>query len=114
MVGWGVGGGAGWLGKGGRLEYQRGTNHGGGGAWLTGSRVWQNEMTPLHWAAEKGHAAVVGALLKAKADKDATDDEVRGEGVQGESGAVRCGLHQFLGCSFTTELNELSENLFMT
>jgi hypothetical protein len=30
MVGWGMAGVAGWLGKRGRLEYQRGTNHGGG------------------------------------------------------------------------------------
>ena len=30
MVGWGMAGGEGWLGKGWRLEYQRGTNHGGG------------------------------------------------------------------------------------
>ena len=92
MVGRGTAGGEGWLGKGGRLEYQRGANHGGGGAWLTGSRVWQNGRTPLHLAAEEGHAAVVGALLAAEADKDAKD-EVRGGRVQGESGAVRCGSH---------------------
>ena len=64
----------------------------GRGAWLTGSRVWQNGRTPLRLAAEKGHAVVVGALLAAEADKDATV-EVRGGRLQGESGAVRCGLH---------------------
>ena len=92
MVGWGVGGGEGWLGQGGRLEYQRGTNHGRGGGWLTGSRIWQYGKTPLHWAAKKGHVAVVGALLAAEADKDATD-EVRGEGVAGRvgGGSVWCG-----------------------
>ena len=67
------------MGKGGRLEYQRGTNHWGGGAWLTGSRVWQHGRTPLHWAAKAGHAAFVGALLAAEADKDAKD-HVRGGG----------------------------------
>jgi ankyrin repeat protein len=35
-------------------------------------------MTPLHLAAEKGHAAVAGALLAAGADKDAKD-QVRRE-----------------------------------
>ena len=62
------------------------------GAWLTGCRVPQRGDTPLYMAAEKGHAAVVEALLAAEADKDATD-EVRGWEVEGESGAVRCGLH---------------------
>ena len=88
-MGWGVTGGAGLLGKGGRLEYQRGTNHGGGGARLTGSRAPQRGRTPLHLAAEKGHAAVVGALLADGADKEAKE-KVRGR-VQGESGWVRCG-----------------------
>ena len=50
-------GGEGWLGKGGRWEYQRGTNHGAKGAWLTGGRMPQDERTPLHLAADKGHAA---------------------------------------------------------
>jgi len=62
-----------------QLEHQRGTNHGRGGAWLTGCRVPQIGRTPLHLAAEKGHAAVAGALLAAKADKEAKD-EVRGVG----------------------------------
>jgi len=60
------------------LKHQRGSNHEGGRAWLTGSRVPQGEMTPLHLAAEKGHTAVAGALLAAGADKDATC-EVRRE-----------------------------------
>ena len=78
VVGWWAAGGNGWLEKGGRLEHQRGTNHEGGGAWLTGSRMPQGEMTPLHLAAEKGHAAVAGALLAARAVKDAKG-EVRRE-----------------------------------
>ena len=60
------------------MEHQRRTNHGGGEAWLTGSRVPQGEMTPLHLAAEKGHTAVAGALLAAGAVKDAKG-EVRRE-----------------------------------
>ena len=80
------------MGKSGRFEYQRGANHGAKGAWLTGCRVPQDGCTPLHLAAEKGHAAVVEALLAAEADKDAAD-RVRGWEVKGESGAVRCGLH---------------------
>jgi hypothetical protein len=51
----------------------------------------QSGTTPLHMAAEEGHAAVVGALLAAKADKEAKD-QVRGGGMQGESGAGRCGM----------------------
>ena len=62
-----------------RLEYQRGPNHGGGGSSLTGSRVPQDERTPVHVAANQGHAAVVGALLAAKADKEAKD-QVKGGG----------------------------------
>ena len=77
------------MGKGGRLEYQRGANHGRGGAWLTGSLVWQNGKTPLHLAAEKGHAAVVGALLAAEAAKDAKD-KVRGRGCR--ASRVRFGV----------------------
>ena len=77
MVGWWMAGGEGWLGKGGRLEYQRGTNHGGRGAWLTEYRVPQGGMTPLHLAVEKGHSAIV-ALLAAKADKEARDEVRRG------------------------------------
>ena len=79
MVGWGVAGGEGWLGNGGQLEYQRGTNHGGGGSWLTGSRVPQDGMTPLHYAAKYGHGAIVGVLFAAGADKDA-ETEVSGWG----------------------------------
>ena len=79
MVGWGVAGGEGWLGNGGQLEYQRGTNHGGGGSWLTGSRVPQDGMTPLHYAAKYGYAAIVGVLFAAGADKDA-ETEVSGWG----------------------------------
>ena len=67
------------------MEYQRGANHGAKGAWLTGSRVPQFEKTPLHLAAEDGHAAVVGALLAAKADKEAKD-WVRGGAVAGRVG----------------------------
>ena len=47
---------------------------------------------PLHVAAMEGHAAVVEALLAAEVDKDAREGEVRGGGLQGESGAVRCGM----------------------
>jgi hypothetical protein len=36
-------------------------------------------LTPLHIAANKGHAAVVEKLLTAEADKEATD-KVSGEG----------------------------------
>ena len=64
---------------------------GGGGAWLTGSLVPQRGKTPLHSAADYGSEAVVGALLKAGVDKEAKD-EVKGGRVQGESGALRCGL----------------------
>ena len=80
MVGWGVvAGGEGWLGKGGPLEYHRGTNQGGGGAWLTGSCVPQTGMAPLHYAAENGHEAVAGALLEAGANTG-VKDEVSGGG----------------------------------
>ena len=48
-------------------------------AWLTGSRVPQNEMTPLHVAATLGHEAVVGALLAAGANIEVRDS-VRGQG----------------------------------
>ena len=61
------------------MEYQRSANHGAKGAWLTGSRVPQRGRTPLHLAAYYGHAAVVGALLAAKADKEAKD-QVKGGG----------------------------------
>ena len=108
-MGWGVAGGEGWLGKGGRLEYQRGTDHGGGWVWLTGGRVLQEyNRTPLHWAAEKGHVAVMGLLLKAGADKEA-QDRVWGGRVQSESGAAWCSL---LWCRFGsvgTEWNDLSK-----
>ena len=43
VVGWVVTGGEGWFEKGGRLKHHRGTNHGGGGGWLTGSRVRRME-----------------------------------------------------------------------
>ena len=99
MVGWGVAGGVGWLGKRGRLEYQRVTNHGGGGRGLAdGNPRAQDGGTPLHSAAWMGHEAFVGALLMAGADKEAKEvrggrvqGEVRGGRVQGESGVVRCG-----------------------
>ena len=42
-------------------------------------RAPQIGWTPLHWAAEKGHAAVVEKLLAAQADKEAKD-MVRGQG----------------------------------
>ena len=85
MVGWWMAGVEGWLGKGRRFEFQRGTNYGAKGAWLTGSRVPLAGQTPLQWAAEIGHAAVVGALLTAEVDKEAKD-EVRGRGVAGRVG----------------------------
>jgi len=52
----------------------------------------QSGTTPLHSAASQGQEAVVGALLKAGVDKEAKE-RVRGGGVQGESGAVRCDLN---------------------
>ena len=79
VVGWGMAGAEGWFGKVGRVEHQRGTNRGAKGAWLTGSRMPQFGSTPLHLAAERGRAAVVGALLAAKADKEAKT-RVRGQG----------------------------------
>ena len=91
MVGWGVAGGEGWLVKGGRLEHQRGTNHGGWGGLADGKPRAQDGKSPLHSAARHGNEAIAGALLKAGVDKDAKD-KVKGGGVQGESGAVRCGL----------------------
>ena len=44
--------------------------------------------TPLHLAAEKGHAAVVVALLAVKADKEAKDKVIGGRelGVMLQSG----------------------------
>ena len=41
---------------------------------LTRRRAPQNGMTPLHFAAGRGHLAVVQALEKAGADKDAPDE----------------------------------------
>ena len=90
------------------MEYLRGINHGGGGAWLTGSRVPQDGQTPLHWAAENGREAMMELLCKAGADKEAKD-EVSGGRVQGESGAVRCGSLWFRFYSFGTEWNDLSK-----
>jgi len=75
----GMTGGEEWLWKGGRLEYQRGTNHGGGGAWLTASRVPQDGKTSLWLAVEGEHEEVVGVLLKAGTDKEAKG-KVRGGG----------------------------------
>jgi hypothetical protein len=49
-------------------------------AWLTGSRVAQNGMMPLHYAAESGHEAAIKALLAAKTDVDAQDEVRVGEG----------------------------------
>ena len=60
------------------MEYQRGTDHLKGGPGLTGSRVPQDGMTPLHWAAEMGHEEVVVALLAAEADKEARDQVIGG------------------------------------
>ena len=63
----------------------------GGGAWLTGSLEPQEGVAPLHLAVTNGHEAIVGALLKAGADKE-SKNLVGGGRVQGESGAVLCGF----------------------
>jgi hypothetical protein len=42
-------------------------------AWLTGRRVAQWGMTPLHSAAQNGHEAAIKALVAAKADVNAKD-----------------------------------------
>ena len=53
-------------------------------AWLTASRVAQNGMTPLHWAATRGRDAAIRALVAAKADVHAkTDVRVGGRGRLG-------------------------------
>jgi len=110
VVGWGVAGGGGWLGKGVRLEYQRGPNHGGGGACLTGSHVPQDGRTPLHLAAKNDHAAVVGALLTAEVDKEAKD-RVRGGGVLGESGVGRCGMGSRPTCGLVCVCDQKSMSI---
>ena len=61
---------------------------------LTLGLVNQCGQTPLHLAVDKGREAVVGALLKAGADKDAKD-KVSGGRVLGQSWAVRCDLNWF-------------------
>ena len=43
---------------------------------ILGARGW----TPLHWAAQKGHAAVVEQLISAGATVDAADRDGRGLG----------------------------------
>ena len=85
MVEWLMAGVEGWLGKGRRFEFQRGTNYGAKGAWLTVSRVPQSGDTPLRLAAYNGDAAVVGALLAANADKEAKG-QVRRRGDAGRVG----------------------------
>ena len=54
-------------------------------AWLTGSRVVQNGMTPLHPAAAQGHEAAIKALVAAKADVH-VKDVVRWGGLGGRGG----------------------------
>ena len=61
--------------------------------WLTGIRIWQDGETPLDLAAEEGHKEIVGALMKAGADKEAKE-EVRWGREQGELGEGRCGSDQ--------------------
>lgn len=51
------------------------------GACLSAARAPQFGKTPLHTAAMRGYAAVVGQLLAAGADKDATDKVRKGGGV---------------------------------
>ena len=63
----------------------------GGGGWLTGYRVLQDEKTPLHMAVEKGHQVVV-ALLAAVADKVANEEVRRGCSVS----RGRCGVYWFV------------------
>jgi len=53
--------------------------------------VPQRGQTPLHAAAQRGHEAIVRALLKAGADKE-TKTPVGGGWVQGGSGVVLCGF----------------------
>ena len=42
-------------------------------AWLTFNQMTQNQMTPLHLAAWRGHEAVVGVLVTAGLNKEAKD-----------------------------------------
>ena len=58
-----------------------------GWAWLTGSRVVQAGLTPLHYAAGNGHEAAIKALVAEKANVHAKND-VR-EGVLGGRGGRR-------------------------
>ena len=64
-----------------------GADHHAEWAWLTGSRVVQHGWTPLHFAADNGHEAVIKALVAAKADVRAKE-RVRG-GVLGGRGGRR-------------------------
>ena len=72
----------------------------------------QHGKTPLHWAAEEGHVAVVGALLNNGADKEAKD-KVSGGRVQVESGVARCSSLWFRLVSLGTEWNDLSQVCFL-
>ena len=63
-----------------------------GRSWLTGSRVPQDGITPLHFAVDNCHEAVVGVLLKAGADMDTKIEVIGGGGaglVGGRFGVVR-------------------------
>ena len=54
----------------------------------------QDGKMPLMLALDKGHEAIVGALLAAGANTEAKD-EVKGGGGHDESGAVWCGSYGF-------------------
>ena len=57
-------------------------------AWLMGSRVVQDECTPLHVAAQNGHTTAIKALVAAKADVHAKDTVREGVAWRVREGAA--------------------------